>query len=158
MPRISKFLIKENKNMSKTFNKYIKILKSGKFTESEISSFRQYLGSSSALDSYEKGLLWLEFERAHKEYKITKEQTQKGIQWLKNYCWTKSGRPRQAKNVVFGYRERAILLQFSKFRFTGLFRASENSYDFYTPIYRVYAKNGAYFDYTTDRGKIEVVS
>ena len=40
----------------------------------------------------------------------------------------------------------------------GLYRASDNNYDFFTPIYRVIGKNGAYFKYTTNMGNMTILS
>lgn len=82
------------------------------------------------------------------ERKITKEQSKFGIEYLRKRYYKIGGDPR--KNCPFGQRETEIIRSFSKFRFVGM-KANYNSmgsYRWFTPVYRVYSKNGLHFDYT----------
>lgn len=85
---------------------------------------------------------------AQEERKITREQSQYGIQYLRSRYFKVDGSPR--KNCPFGNREIAILKSFSKFRWVGLRANYNNCGDvrWFTPVYRVYSKDGSYFDYT----------
>lgn len=79
---------------------------------------------------------------------ITPEQTAKGLAWLRAQVWTLNGKAR--KNDPLGSRERAILLDFDRFTFDGLREEYRpGGMATYSPIYRVHAKNGASFAYTS---------
>jgi len=71
-------------------------------------------------------------------YPITLEQTQKGLDWLKqNKIYKKT----------FSDRERKIFDNFKEFRFVGFHEDNNGFRRFFEPIYRVVSKDGDYFDY-----------
>lgn len=117
----------------------IKLLNSKNFHG--VSGDMAVVGAIENLESY--------FEYGHaEERKITREQSKYGIDYLRSRYFKKTGEPR--KGCPFGTREIAILKSFSKFRWVGL-RPHQNAYGSYrwhTPVYRVYSKDGSYFDYT----------
>lgn len=128
----------------KTYKKYLEMTKRGHvWTEKEIIYFRKYLNGSSpaTIDQIENLLASIE----GKTYRITQEQNQKGIQWLRNQCFKLNGKVR--RSCKFKPFELDIILNFKEFRFVGLYNVSENSYRNYMPIYRTIAKDGSYFDY-----------
>lgn len=147
---------------SKTFLKWEKRVQdtATPWTENEIIYFRKAVGSSGLKDELERQSLREQFEqRAKKGYGITPEQTEKGINYLKNTCFKKNGSLRDTKKrMTFGLREIAIIKDFYEFKFVGIYDASPNHYRFYTPVYRVIDSRGNAFEYTTNMGEMTVVS
>lgn len=86
----------------------------------------------------------------NRTWKITKEQTIKGLNYLKNQWKTPKGLER--KNNPFGYRETEVIENFKNFELIGFFDTA-NQYQnelgikFFVPIYRVNSKKGNYFEY-----------
>lgn len=117
------------------------------WTEGEIKAVRKCIHWL----KYEDDALTLIMNVNEGGFRITKEQSDFGIEFLRSKLWNKSGKPRSTEfSRCFGIREKAIILNFKKFTFEGV-RYKQNSYSGQfstTPIYRVHAKNGAYFDYT----------
>ncbi len=127
----------------KTFLKYLAITKRGHvWTENEIIYFRKYINGSSPLDvdSIEQLINCVE----GKTYRITEQQSIKGILWLKNKCFSTRGVRKSCKFKPF---EINVIANFKEFRFVGLYDASDNNYRNYMPIYRTIAKDGSWFDY-----------
>lgn len=83
--------------------------------------------------------------------KITREQTEFGKAWLKNYFFKKNGEPRQTKHTtsVGSHRVLSIAKSVSRFEFVGVqVLASQGWYPVQVvPIYRAYNRKGEYFDY-----------
>ena len=121
--------------------------KNAVWTETEILSLRMQVHKQKHVDD----ALTLIMNVNEGGYRITKEQREFGINWLRNTLWTKDGKERNtAKSRCFGDRERSIVKRFKKFTFEGL-RYTQNGYSGYfttTPIYRCHAKDGSFFDYT----------
>lgn len=134
--------------LRKSAHWYIDVMKRGIFTEREIIALRGRLNSSSKLPDDEKNILWDAFYELMPEggYKITSEQSKKGIDYLKNNTWKKNGDLR--KNNIFGTRELEILEDFKEFRFIDLYNDSPNFYVNNVPVYSVIDKEGYSFDYT----------
>jgi hypothetical protein len=89
---------------------------------------------------------------------ITKEQTAKGIAWLKNEMVTPKGKYR--KNNPFGYREEQIIDNFSKFLLVDFYNAAFYGSSIHAalfPVYRVISQTGASFDYCYYNGKMEIL-
>lgn len=82
-------------------------------------------------------------------YKLTKEQTEFGINWLRKYTFKKNGEPRQQKGNPFDEDHRKVINNFSHFLLVG-FEDIESFGNIgrYRPIYRVVSVHGVYFDYT----------
>lgn len=128
----------------KTFNKYLAMTKRGHvWTESEIIYFRKYINGSSPLESHLVQDLIASIE--DKVFRITDQQSVKGILWLKDKCFQKNGKVR--RSCKFKPFELDVILNFKEFRFVGLYDVSDNNYRNYMPIYRTIAKDGSYFDY-----------
>lgn len=82
--------------------------------------------------------------------KITKEQTQFGKTWLKEYFFKKDGTPRSGKRTEYvGTRVLEIAKSVSRFEFVGVqVLASQSWYPCQVvPIYRAFNRKGQYFDY-----------
>ena len=80
-------------------------------------------------------------------YPITKEQTKKGINYLRTRYFKLNGEPR--KSCPFREREIHVIRNFKRFLFVGVYE-EYNDYGygpFYHPIYRVIAKDGSTFEY-----------
>lgn len=90
-----------------------------------------------------------------KEFLITSEQTQKGLDWLNDQRRTPTGKER--KNNPFGAREEEVLDNFDYFTFDGLINAGNSFVDFYLPIYTVVGKNHLTFQYYVSGGKINII-
>ena len=93
-------------------------------------------------------------------FKLTKEQTEKGYNWLMSQWKTPKGKER--KNNPFGYREQAVLEKFKEFRLIDFYDAS-NYYmtqlgiKAYHPYYWVIAEDGSGFQYTLYGGEIHIL-
>lgn len=86
------------------------------------------------------------FNARDSEYKITKEHSDQGINYLRNYCFTTKGAVRKSCNL--GWSEQEIIKNFKRFAFVGYHTEYNNyGYPFYHIIYRCYDKFGRYFDY-----------
>jgi hypothetical protein len=141
---------------NKTYLKYLAMTKRGHiWTEQEIIYFRKYVNGSIPLDidSIEHLIASVD----GKYFRITNQQTVKGILWLKNKCFKNNGSVRKA--CPLKPFERAVIQSFKEFRFVGLYNVSDNSYRNYMPVYRVVATNGMYFDYVAySWGEMKVIT
>lgn len=136
--------------LKKTIDSYYKLINQKTWNKSDVQRMCTALNSL-RFSKNEKRIYelskWRElFDAKGLEYKLTPEHTKQGIEYLRNYSWTTKGVKR--KGCQFGYRELAILNEFKRFAFVG-FHEEYNRLGMvlYHIIYRVYAKNGAYFDY-----------
>ena len=138
-----------------------------KWTKGEINGLRKAVGMCSNLPrACIEELKHYAYSHGN-EFKITKEQSLFGIQYLKEAVFTKKGIPRNAKRNFLRYEPDAIKIikNFAKFRFIGL-QSTPKSYYFgdrageYTlPIYRTYDRDGNYFDYTAGMwGNCELIN
>jgi hypothetical protein len=83
--------------------------------------------------------------------KITKEQSDFGKSWLKEYFFKKDGKPRSGKATEYvGDRVLKIAKSVSRFEFVGVqVLASQGWYPCQVvPIYRAFNRKGEYFDYS----------
>ena len=86
----------------------------------------------------------------------TKEQAQKGYDWLMNLYKTPHGL--QRKNNPFVYREEEALDSGIKgFTYDGNFNAGNAYMDWYTPMYTFIGNNGTCFQYYVAGGKIMII-
>jgi hypothetical protein len=86
-------------------------------------------------------------------WKLTPEQTEKGLNFLMKQWKGKSGAV--SKNSPYGYREEDVLANFKEFRLTGFYdtataEANRIGIHYYQPIYSVISKDGAGFEYVMD--------
>ena len=143
---------------SKTFKKWLDRVKDHEtpWTENDIIFYRKYVGCNGSANKEQKQILKQLFESGI-EYSITQDQTEKGLNYIKNKALKKNGKLRNTKNQPFGNREVTIIKNFKEFKFVGLYSASRHN-DFTKPIYKVIAKNGMYFEYIAGSfGDIEVI-
>jgi len=110
-------------------------------------SFRMRLnGSSKILQRVKQALMdALISKMPINGYSIDQKLDKKGFEYLWRMNFKKNGSPR--KNA-WGYFEQRVLKQFSHFTFVGLHNLSSNSYTQYVPVYRCYATDGSWFEYT----------
>lgn len=81
-------------------------------------------------------------------YAITKEQSEFGIQWLRELVFTKTGKARRSKaSDSFTEEDLEVIRNFKRFEFVGFHEDWTGYNSRYTPIYRCIGKDGAYFDY-----------
>jgi hypothetical protein len=145
---------------NKTYNKYLNYTKRGHvWTENEIIFFRKYindhLNHNSSIDFDD--IYFLIGKISGQQYKITDQQSVKGILWLKNKCFTNSYKIR--RNCLFGAFEINVITNFKEFRFVGIQNISPNFYKCFMPIYRCIARNGDFFDYVAyTNGHFEILN
>lgn len=141
---------------SRTFRRHAERLKGRKaLTKTEINALCWALNGVKRVDLTEGERRELvDLLEARAERPITREQTAFGIAWLRSKAFRKDGQARQTKDQPFGYRERAIIQAFARFAWVGVVDLSEGLCrgHSYVPVWRTYAKNGAYFDYYVATG------
>lgn len=125
------------------------------WAKGEIGSLRKHIGHCST---------WSDAAKEHVQaivsdgfdFKITKYQTEMGLDYLLKISLTSKGALRRSKTNFLGQYEVDILRDFKEFRFIGLEFSGYNNwshnYNFRTPIYRVISKSGKYFDYIAAGG------
>lgn len=147
-------------SQKRTIKKYLDRIENKKspWTKLEINSFKKLIGSMHWMEDaeYKNEILnlWGKFTDLgyELEYDITKEQSEFGINWLKKQLFKSNGEPRNNKKIdeLNCDRVRNIVKSFKKFTFVGYhmsYRYGSRAEPL-SPVYRVYSKNGEYFDYT----------
>lgn len=142
----------------KPIDKYKALIRKGRFTESELIYFRKAINGSSKMDVDFRIHLVNAFNDKAESKGIQLEESQqvKGYLWLKDKCYKRNGTLRKSP-VLAGTFERDILENYSHFTCSGLFQASDNAYANYVPIYRMYAKDGRWFEYACNMGQITII-
>ena len=144
--------------MSKLYNKYINILKSGVMSELEIMNFRSVIaGSKGSLDDIQRQQLKEQFYILMPEqgYRLTIEHSTKGIEFLRRFTFKKTGSLKVAAIRCLGEREIDAIKDYAYFTFTELY--SHSPYNDYTlPVYSLYTNEGHGFDYYYD-SKVNVI-
>lgn len=82
--------------------------------------------------------------------KITKEQTEFGKAWLKNYFFKLDGKPRSGKRTEYiSENTLDIAKSVTRFEFIGVLGVANSYWEImqFLPVYRAYNKQGHYFDY-----------
>jgi hypothetical protein len=153
-PRV---FIYEQIGLSKAIkDKYTKLINGKKWSKSDIHGLLKLInGRRFKKDLFKEdvnnliALMW-SHEEDNKEWLITKEQSDLGIQWLKNACFKKNGETRNTElSRSFSDHKKNIIKNFSKFRFVGFHEEGGGCYNTtYLPIYRTYDRKGNYFDYS----------
>jgi hypothetical protein len=139
-------------------NQKLAILDKKVLTKAEISMFARMLNlNQRSKDSDKREQVWSLIEKLdEKNYAITEEQSEFGINWLKKLLFKSNGLLRNTKQVgeflsSIGHNQEDILdivNNFDRFEFVGFHEASSGFYSHFAPIYRTIGKNGRYFDYT----------
>lgn len=145
---------------TKSYKKWLARVRDTKtpWTENEIIYFRKAIARG---DMDYRVALRLEFGDYSGDtgYKITKEQSEKGRNYLLTNSLKKDGTKR--KGCKLGERELDILRNLKEHRLVGLFENSglHNPYTYTLPIYRAIARNGEYFEYIgTKYDQLEIVA
>lgn len=136
----------------RALKKYIPIMQSGLFTESDIRGFRKLINHCSPLQPNEKTYLLDSFyhHMPTKGYELTAQQKQKGFDYLSKVAFRKDGSPRETANYPFGEFEQQVLKTYTTFYFTGLEDVTENQYGpHYLPVYKCVGKKGNAFSYVS---------
>lgn len=115
--------------------------------KSEINGLRKGLGYCGSWSDVAKQDLIEDLQRNTYAFKIAKEQSDFGIEWLRRTQFKLNGGIRAG--AFIGEREANIIKKFKRFEFVGLRFIYVSPYQTDTaPIYRTYAKDGSYFDYS----------
>lgn len=125
-----------------TYKRYLEIIKKDVLTESEILTLKRVYNRS-VRDLFEKILKDHVIDSMKSTYLITSEQSEKGLNWIRNVCFKKNGDMRNTKSCPFNYSQcnsiRDILKDFSHWTFDGF---NEQ------PIYTMHSKDGKRFTYS----------
>lgn len=147
--------------LKETVDKYRRLIQ-GKstWTESDIRGFLKLINGLRFCDNDRnperhaaiQGLLELWEDRGmgpgRREWPITAEQSRKGIEYLRKRYFKLNGAPRaKCAQLGIGAGERNAIRNFKRHAFVGLHNVGTYS-PFYQPVYRLYAKDGRYFDYS----------
>jgi len=121
------------------------IKEAGIITEKEISLLKTRSNKAQAnLWDYDLG-----------DIECTSDQTQKGLNWLKNLYKSPAGKER--KNNPFGYREIEVLEdEKAHFYFNGFYNISMNRNRFFVPIY-ILCGAGTSFEYYVNSDGIQII-
>lgn len=133
--------------------KYLDIIKTGKIEESALISLLSVLNGGRGKATQEEKRLLLD---ALNEGNLTlsKAQNEKGLAWLMDQWKTPRGVER--KNNPFGYREQAILENFSHFELRSVYDGSRyGSPAYYLPLYECVGNNTS-FEYYVHGGQIHI--
>jgi hypothetical protein len=146
--------------MAKMSKSYVKaklaIIEKKVLTKSEIGTFARMLNSVYRCKDAERRAQVRELieKLEEKNYSITEEQTEFGINWLNKFLFTAKGNLRNSKQVQeFMSHQSAtfichVVRNFDRFEFIGYHETSNSYYSHFAPIYRTISKDGKYFDYT----------
>jgi hypothetical protein len=137
----------------KTIAKYEDIRDNRKvITENEIRAYKSFLGRMSNEDAFQREPKDVEEYRLFAPKKITKEQSEKGLNWLRTNLFCKDGTERRANRLNLSMFEKMALIKmlknFKEWRLMGFTNCSQNSYAFYVPIYRMIGKSGEVLEYS----------
>lgn len=138
----------------KTIEQYTKAFKKQTLKKWELHAFAKLLNTIKWSSPERKQAIENLFSELHigygtdQEYKLTAEHTKQGKEYFQRYCFKLNGEVR--KGCQLGTRELNIVRKFSHFRFVGFYDHYNNGgYDpFYMIVFRVYNKDGNYFDYS----------
>ena len=160
----------------KTYDRYIKVFqKNATIKEQDIIAFRKLLRAcfywkreKTAFNIETNELvanLLLKKFRDNAPYRITKEQSSKGIAWLKEKCFKKNGDIRNSKSLPFAPIFCEILKNYlPKFRYWTLddlepeyYTHNDNIANF-APIYTLHTKNKKKFSYMVNQNfTVEII-
>lgn len=135
--------------LSKTAQKYITIIESGKIEERELISLNSFYNKSKDNQQLIDAALYATDESS--ELLLSNEQNQKGYDFLMGLRFTPTGKVRS--NSPYSYREEDILDNFSHFTFCGFYSERGN---YYIRMYNCYSKDGNCFQYYYN-GKMNII-
>ena len=141
------------KNEKRLLEKYAKIFKKGTIKESAIISLKSLLMNQNYTDTLKEKLTDLLYSHINKKngLKITQEQTEKGLNFLKKSLYTKKGKKRDTtKTQYLSDKFYNIVDNFKSFKFYGYYTYDTNIYierDLLTPIYSIESTNNKTIGY-----------
>lgn len=131
---------------SKSDDLILEIAKRGEITEKEM---KLLLKRKNAGENFNDAPIW------DGEIALSKDQTKKGLAWLKNLWKTPTGKVRSTNPL--GYREEAIVDDSNaRMYLKGFYDAGNVSHSWFTPLYEV-AGNNTTMEYYVKGGKISIV-
>ncbi|HUS51174.1 MAG TPA: hypothetical protein VMZ91_13485 [Candidatus Paceibacterota bacterium] len=89
------------------------------------------------------------------DLKLTPEQNQKGIAWLKNKGWGKTGIERST--TPYGYREEEALKNVKEIKLNSFTNRGYGDVKNFVPVYDVYTKEGYGFQYIMKDDKPSII-
>ncbi len=134
--------------LSKTAQKYLAIIESGKIEESELISLNSFYNKSKENQSIIDDAL---YGAETNELTLSNAQNKKGYDFLMKLRVTPTGKERL--NSPYGYREEEILDNFSHFTFCGFYTETGR---YYIRMYNCYSKDGQCFQYYYN-GKMNII-
>lgn len=151
--------LKTSQTHSSYFRRALELSTKGTLTEREILNIKSVLGGhkrTTLTPTERQELFDYHFGYGCYMWGITKEQTTKGIKWLRRNL------KRKVCKDALGAYEAYIIERFSHFTFEGFRDMSSTvcrqmGYMHLAPVYRVWSHDGEYFDYTYYGGELEVV-
>lgn len=134
----------------KTYCRYRWIIESKLWQETDIRAFRSQLRRNFNEERVQD--LWNRFN-VSAPYRISEEQSIKGLAWLKSSLFKIDGSIRQSKVRPFEVPSceliREILADFSHWTFDKLVEVgTPGYYPLFAPVYTLHAKSGAKFSYS----------
>lgn len=136
------------KFITPTMRKYADIIAKGTIQESELISLNSFYNKGKDNQEFIDGLMYGDEVN---ELELSADQNNKGYDFLMGLRFTPTGKDRQ--NSPYGYREEAILDNFSHFTFCGFY--SERG-TYYIRMYNCYSKDGNSFEYYYN-GKMNII-
>lgn len=133
--------------LSPTAKKYLAIIESGKIEEGQLIAMKSFLNKNKE----NRDLIFAAM--ANITLTLSPEQNQKGYDFLMDQWKTATGKER--KNNPFGYREQAILENFSHFELNGWYDAGNAYASYYLPLYECVG-DGTSFEYYYN-GEVNIV-
>lgn len=134
-----------------TINKYKAIIKKRLFKEQELISFRKLLANYNHQPEVRELLTLFRNKAPHR---ITKEQSLKGLNWLKKRCFKRDGGVRESKNRPFDFQEcmvlKEILNDYSHWTLEDLqepYYSNMSNYPHYLPVYTIHSKKALTLTY-----------
>ncbi len=134
-------------------------LEKGFITEKEILKIKMRLNGTSGAGKQTTQFKPSDIQFPDGGFKLSPEQTQKGLTWLKDQWQTPNGKER--KNNPFGYREEDAIKNFTEFRLidffdTASYYAVQSGIHNYIPVYEVIGKENN-FQYYYNGGKVSII-
>lgn len=135
---------------------YDKVQMFDEITEKEISYIIKKMNDAKGPKNFDAELKKMVDWVADNEPRLSKEQNEKGIKFLKNLAFMANGKSRS--NSPFGSREEYTIKNFAYFKLRGFHDVSlYGRVEQYVPLFTVYDDEGYGFEYFYHAGKVNVV-
>lgn len=138
---------KDGIHITKSIQKYIDIIKSGKIEERQIIAMKSLMGKNKDAERILNGMVY------DNPLSISEEQTAKGLAFLKSQWKTDTGKER--KNNPFGHRGQDAIDTFERFELAGFYDIGNSYHSFYVPIYNCIGKESSFQYYYN--GEVNII-